>query len=209
MTGKVIPFPARFRLAAQGYHEHPAKVIEMRPRSIGPFARSDQEAKAYELYVNASAIDEDPASYDEAGAMYLEALTLDPELAIAHTNLGNIFWRQGKTDAALHRYGQAIEIAPYQPEALYNLGYVMLETGQPAKAVVWLQQAIRAAPNFADAWYNLAVAYEALGELSLMRGPLEHYCTLEPTGEWTDLARKKLGFGPPKPGTRRPRKKKG
>ncbi|MDZ4064729.1 MAG: tetratricopeptide repeat protein, partial [Coriobacteriia bacterium] len=69
---------------------------------------------------------------------------MDPYLAIAYTNLGNICFRQQNDVVAEQMYRRALEIEPKQPEAHYNLGYVMLERGDPGAAVPFFQSAILA-----------------------------------------------------------------
>ena len=204
MTAKIIPFP--LRLATQGKLQGPpAKVLAMRDHQGRPMARADREARAYELYVNASAIDELPGREDEAVGMYLEALALDPELALANTNLGNIFWRKGDAEGAIERYRRALDVDPLQPEANYNLGYTRLEQGDAKGAVPWLVKATQSDGRFADAWFNLGVAHETLRELGPMRAAFKRYLELEPTGVWAEMASESLSRGlPPK---RRPRRR--
>jgi tetratricopeptide (TPR) repeat protein len=147
---------------------------------------------AYDLYMRASTLDEDPATFDEAEALYKKATDLDPQLAIAYTNLGNIRFRRGDESGAETLYRKALEIDERQPEAHYNLGYVMLERGYASRAVVYFEDAIKADPRFADAHFNLAMAYEALADKARARGHWKQYLELEPTGTWADIARDHL-----------------
>ena len=159
----------------------------LRPETAGARART-----AYDLYAQASAKDEDPATYDEAEALYKRALALDPSLAIAYTNLGNIRFRRGDEKGAEALYAQALEVDPRQPEAHYNVGYVLLERGQAKLAVPSFEKAIAADPRFADAHFNLAMACEQLGERGKARPHWRRYLELEPTGTWADIARQHL-----------------
>jgi len=163
-------------------------VRVLRPETPAARART-----AYELYVRASSLDEDPATYDEAEALYREAIDLDPLLAIAHTNLGNILFRRGNDRAAEKLYVAAIDIDDRQPEAHYNLGYVMLERGDAKRAADHFEKAISRDSRFADAHFNLAMACEQLGERSRARIHWKRYLDLEPQGTWADIARKHLG----------------
>jgi len=104
-------------------------------RVLRPSAGRERARTAYELYLRASQLDEDPLSMDDAEALYREAIALDPWLAIAYTNLGNIRFRRHDADTAEGLYKKALEIDVRQPEAQYNLGYVMLERGQPEQSV--------------------------------------------------------------------------
>jgi DNA-binding transcriptional MerR regulator len=162
-------------------------VRVLRKETAGARARS-----AYDLYMRASALDEDPASFDEASALYKQAIELDPGLAIAYTNLGNIRFRMGDEPGAEQLYRRALEIDERQPEAHYNLGYVMLERGFASRAVTYFEAAIKADPRFADAHFNLAMAYEALGDKARARGHWKRYLEVEPTGTWADIARDHL-----------------
>jgi tetratricopeptide (TPR) repeat protein len=147
---------------------------------------------AYDLYMRASALDESPDTFDEAESLYKKAIDLDPALAIAYTNLGNIRFRRGDEPGAEALYKKALEIDDRQPEAHYNLGYVMLERGYASQAVTYFEAAIKADPRFADAHFNLAMAYEALGDKARARVHWKKYLELEPTGTWADIARDHL-----------------
>ena len=95
---------------------------------------AERARTAYELYVRASQLDEDPATMDEAERALPRALELDPWLAIAYTNLGNIRFRQHDRKAPRRSTEGRSRSIRAQPEAQYNLGYVMLERGRPEPA---------------------------------------------------------------------------
>ena len=161
-------------------------------RVLRPSAGRERARTAYELYLRASQLDEDPLSMDDAEVLYREAIALDPWLAIAYTNLGNIRFRRHDAEAAELLYKKALEIDVRQPEAQYNLGYVMLERGQPELSVPLFHGAIEADPKFSDAYFNLAMAYEQIGETSKARPFWKSYISLEPTGTWTEIAKRHL-----------------
>ena len=162
-------------------------VRVLRPETSPARART-----AYDLYVQASALDEDPATYDEAEALYGRAVRLDPTLAIAYTNLGNIRFRRGDEAAAEALYRRAIEVDLRQPEAHYNLGYVMLERGDARGSTAYFERALEGDPRFADAHFNLAMAWEQVGEAGRARPHWRKYLELEPSGTWADVAREHL-----------------
>jgi Tfp pilus assembly protein PilF len=161
-------------------------------RVLRPSAGRERARTAYELYLRASQLDEDPATMDDAEHLYEEAITLDPWLAIAYTNLGNIRFRRHDAQAAEGLYRRALEIDARQPEAQYNLGYVMLERGEPELSIPLFHGAIEADPKFSDAYFNLAMAYEQLGETQKARPFWKNYISLEPSGTWTEIARRHL-----------------
>jgi tetratricopeptide (TPR) repeat protein len=85
-----------------------------------------------------------------------------------------------------------LEIDARQPEAQYNLGYVMLERGQPDLSITLFLGAISADPKFSDAYFNLAMAYEQVGEAQKARPYWKSYIALEPSGTWTEIAKRHL-----------------
>src|SRR5262245_47099973 len=161
-------------------------------RVLRPSAGRERARTAYELYLRASQLDEDPATMDEAERLYNEAIGLDPWLAIAYTNLGNIRFRRHDAEGAEALYKRALEIDARQPEAQYNLGYVMLERGEPESSIPLFHGAIEADPKFSDAYFNLAMAYEQVGETQKARPFWKNYISLEPSGTWTEIARRHL-----------------
>lgn len=161
-------------------------------RVLRPSAGRERARTAYELYLRASQLDEDPLTMDEAERLYTQAIQLDPWLSIAYTNLGNIRFRRQDTDGAEQLYRKALEIDARQPEAQYNLGYVMLERGQPQLSIPLFLGAIEADPKFSDAYFNLAMAYEQIGESQKARPFWKSYIGLEPSGTWTEIAKRHL-----------------
>lgn len=161
-------------------------------RVLRPRVGKDRARAAYDLYVRASSLDEDPRTMHEAEELYRKAIELDPWLAIAYTNLGNIRFRKGDEAEAEKQYRRALAIDPKQPEAQYNLGYLMLERGKAAEAIPYFQGAIEADAGFADAYFNLAMAYEGIGDAARARPCWQKYLALEPTGTWAEIARRHL-----------------
>ena len=161
-------------------------------RVLRPESAAGRAKTAYDLYAKASMLDEDPETFDEAEALYTRALGLDPQLAIAHTNLGNIRFRRGDDAGAEASYLRALAIDDKQPEAHYNLGYVMLERGDAIRAVPFFETAITRDPRFADAHFNLAMALEQLRDHPKAHMHWRRYLELEPQGTWADIAREHL-----------------
>lgn len=155
-------------------------------------------ATAFELYQQALRIDEKPERFEEAEELYTRALQLDPSLAIAFTNLGNVRYRRGDHDGAEKLYRRALACESDQPEAQYNLGYLLLERGEAASALRHFESALDSDPRFADAWFNRALALEHLGRANEARGSWSRYLDLEPRGPWANVARRYLDASAPK-----------
>ncbi len=161
-------------------------------RVLRPSAGRDRARIAYELYLEASQLDEDPETMDQAEQLYRRALRYDPWLAIVYTNLGNIRFRRGDEEQAEKLYRSALDIEGCQPEAQYNLGYMMLHRGRPDEAIDYFRGAIGSDPRFADAYFNLAMAFEQAGKRESARECWQHYLDIEPTGTWAEIARQHL-----------------
>ncbi|MBW2735251.1 MAG: tetratricopeptide repeat protein [Deltaproteobacteria bacterium] len=118
---------------------------------------------AYGWFSRGCALDADPKEESAAIDAYEKALELDPSLAAAQTNLGNIHYRQGRAQAALRCYQGAIALNPEQPEALYNLANIYEEEGDLDMAIAEYRRALKILPDFADAHFNIALTLEEVG----------------------------------------------
>lgn len=186
-TGDFEPLTGQMLLSFEVKELRDAVVRELRPPIHPERART-----AYEHYLRASELDESPATISEAEALYRKAIELDPYLAIAYTNLGNLRFRQNDEAEAEALYHRALGIDGKQPEAQYNLGYLLLERGRAEESVPFFHGAIDNDPSFADAYFNLAMAYEQTGARDKARPCWRRYLALEPSGTWADIARKHL-----------------
>jgi DNA-binding transcriptional MerR regulator len=149
---------------------------------------------AYDWFVEGTRLEGRPdveSSDERAAFCYRKALAIDPGLAPAHTNLGNIAYRGGDRLRAREGFQTALALDPDQPEARFNLANLILEEGDLELAVAELRRVLQIAPEFADAHFNLAVALERLGGRTQARAHLERYINLEPepAAPWADQAR--------------------
>ena len=155
----------------------------------------DDRARAYEHYLEGCRYDENERTYDEAEQSYKKALSLDPTLSNALTNLGNLEYRRDRLAEAEAYYRRALECDPEQPEALYNLGFLCFERDEIDPAIILFSKAIESDPSFADAHFNLAMALEERGDCGTARPHWQQYLALEPDGSWADIAQKHLERG--------------
>lgn len=156
---------------------------------------NENKRGAYELYLEGCRLDEDEATFAKAEEMYRKALELDPTLANALTNLGNVRFRRGFPEEAEVHYRNALAIDADQPEAYYNLGFLYYERGDAKAAVTCFERAVAKDPGFADAHFNLAMALEEAGERTSARRHWQIYLQLEPQGAWAEVARRHLKRG--------------
>ncbi len=164
------------------------EVVADLPRHRG----NQQKMTAYEWYLEGCRLDEDEATLGQAEEAYYRAIYLDPTLANAYTNLGNLLFRSGSEQDAKALYQKAIEVDTQQPEAHYNLGFIEFEDGNLENAADCFSRAVELDATFADAHFNVAITLYRLGRLQRAQYHLQHYLKIEPTGPWADIARKRL-----------------
>ena len=72
---------------------------------------------------------------DEAEKALLRALALDPDLAVAHNNLGNVYSRTARPAKAAEQYRAALDKAPDNPAEVWaNLADLFRQEGAYAQA---------------------------------------------------------------------------
>jgi tetratricopeptide (TPR) repeat protein len=78
---------------------------------------------------------------EEAIAEYLAAAELQPELAEARSDLGNLLSAQRKWQEAVEAYREAIEIKPDEAPFHYELGLILMKQGKRAEAIAAFREA--------------------------------------------------------------------
>ena len=165
-----------------------AKVVTS-PRHEGPELVVTDVA---DLFARGIALEESPATQQEAINTYLKVLEIDPAHAAANINLGTLYYNRQEYGAAERHYRAAIEIDPRYALAYFDLGNVLDETGRVEEAISTYKAAIQLAPTYADAHYNIALAYE---KMRAPRKALQHwraYVKLDATGPWTVHAKHQI-----------------
>ena len=94
---------------------------------------------------------------------YQRTLALSPDSNVMHTNLGKLYWEQGKTDLAEQQWRAAAELAPDAPVVLDNMGLLLTSRQQYDEALADLTRAVQIAPEDSFAHRNLANLYSDLG----------------------------------------------
>ncbi len=143
---------------------------------------------AYRHFVDACAA-EDADDAATAEHLFRLVLELEPTMAAAATNLGNLLYRQGSLVEARKHYEQALENDPAQPEARYNLANVLEDLGETELAISELRRVCSAHGEFADAHYNLGVILARVGGVAQARRSFERYLELDAKSSWAEHAR--------------------
>jgi len=147
---------------------------------------------AADFFAKGVALEDDPASQDEAIGCYEKVLELQPAHAAAHINLGTIRYNRYEFALAERHYRLAIEADPRYALAYFNLGNVLDETGRLSEAAVSYKTALALAPTYADAHYNLALAYEKQRQPRQALHHWQAYLKLDHAGPWSVHARSQV-----------------
>ena len=59
---------------------------------------------------------------NEAIEAFKKAISIKPDYAEAHNNMGIVYYKHGETEAAISAYQNAINTNPNYAEAYYNIG---------------------------------------------------------------------------------------
>ena len=178
------------------FGEHVAQVLAMprvdpnAPEAIDDADRTEANGgtTAYRYFVEACAA-EDRGDSTMAEHLFRQAIDLEPNMAAALTNLGNMMYRQGELDEARKLYERALEHDPNQPEARYNLANLLEDLGETEAAITELRRVCATAPDFPDAHYNLGIMLAQLGGTAQAKHHLERYLELDQASDWAGHAR--------------------
>jgi Tfp pilus assembly protein PilF len=143
---------------------------------------------AYRYFIEGCAA-EDRGDLETAEHLWRQAIDLEPNMAAALTNLGNLSYRQGELEEARRLYGRALDHDPAQPEARYNLANLLEDLGEVELAISELRIVCAAAPEFADAHYNLGLMLAHIGGTAQAKQHLERYLELDDASPWAGHAR--------------------
>jgi tetratricopeptide (TPR) repeat protein/2-polyprenyl-3-methyl-5-hydroxy-6-metoxy-1,4-benzoquinol methylase len=138
-----------------------------------------RDEAALDALARATALDANNAAYrchlaiacrrvgdtDRAVTELRAALRIDPSLAEAHSNLGNVLLEQRELDEALASFRRALALRADYPEALNGVGEAELGLGHFEAACASLDRAVALDPTYHEAWYNRSRAH-ALREAS-------------------------------------------
>ncbi|HET7711697.1 MAG TPA: tetratricopeptide repeat protein, partial [Thermoanaerobaculia bacterium] len=114
----------------------------------------------------------------EAKDAYQRALSLDPDFADAHVNLGRLLHEEGSPLAAETHYRRALAIEPRHDIAAFNLGVALEDLGRIREAAEAYRHALELDDRNADAHYNLAGVLERRGEKAAALRHLKEYARL-------------------------------
>lgn len=118
----------------------------------------------FDTQLNLSACYFQLGKHDLAEQYCLEAIKLNPNSAMAHSNLGTIYDSQDKTYEAIREYKASVEIDVHQPQILLNLGSTYMRQGRQKQAIRTFELAAKEVPEDASPWEQMGAAYYHLGQ---------------------------------------------
>ena len=126
----------------------------------------------------------------EAMQQFQRALTIDPNNAPAHQNLGIAALRMNDLRAAEEQLMRALELNPRLPLALNTLGVVYVRKGDPVRAYDAWKRAFELDRRQYDALFNMALISAQRGDQAEARRALEEFVRIAPASRYgEELAR--------------------
>jgi tetratricopeptide (TPR) repeat protein len=113
------------------------------------------------------------AYWRDSESLWTHALACTPDNSIAHNNLGDAFFREGRMNEAVSQYQQTLAINPNNAEANYDLGNVFFQQGRTDEAIAQFQKTLAINPTDADVHYNYADVHNNLGNAFLRQGRMD------------------------------------
>lgn len=105
------------------------------------------------------------SDHDTAVRYLQKALSVNPNDAETHLNLGLAFMAMRRVSSAQSEFERSLKIKPDQPVAWYNLGNAMASSGRHDQAIACFESALALNPNYVDCLNNLSVSLKESGRL--------------------------------------------
>jgi tetratricopeptide (TPR) repeat protein len=138
------------------------------------------------FYILAGEIYDSESKWDDAKAMYQQALSLEPNHPLASNNLAYVILQQGgNIDIALNMAQTARRGMPDSPNAADTLGWAYFQKGVYHSAIDLFQEALRlnekrGSADDANVHYHLGLAYQKTNQPTLARQQLERVLKINP-----------------------------
>ena len=159
-------------------------------------ARIESVSEFYVRALHSQAANLVESDTEQAKAMLLKALDLDPDNISGLTQLGFIHVEQKDYANAIVTFQKVSTIKPDFAHAYFNLGYLYWATEDYAQAKEMYQRVIELKPEFVDeALFNLAMIQNKLGEQSQCIKNLEQAIAINPDNESARAYLQKLKGG--------------
>ena len=101
--------------------------------------------------------------WENSEVFYERTLKFSPDSLLSMNNLGNVYYRKGKTKEAILMFKRAIKTNSRHAESYNNLGNVYRKTGSVKNAVSMYKKALTLNPDSPEIYNNLANCNNDLG----------------------------------------------
>jgi tetratricopeptide (TPR) repeat protein len=109
----------------------------------------------------------------DSESLWNHALACTLDNTIAHNNLGDAFYREGRMDEAIAQFQKTLAINPNNAEANYDLGNAFFKQERINEAIAQFQKTLAINPTDADVHYNYANIHNNLGNAFLRQGRMD------------------------------------
>jgi tetratricopeptide (TPR) repeat protein len=116
-----------------------------------------------------------------ASLLFREALTVDPSLYMAHSDLARMLEEAGAWNEAVLERQRAVDVNPENSELLTDLGVTLTRAGKPEAALAAFDQGAQMNPRDPKVAYHAAVTALQLGRKDVARSSLERFLKIAPS----------------------------
>ena len=172
------PVVGRFRAHRPGRRRAPVRGREQIAMTIP--GQSPEGQAEFDALVARAQREHLAGRLSQAAAAYRKILTIRPDLAEVHSDLGTILAHQGQFDEAAVRFRQAIALKPELTLAHNNLASILADLGRHDEAVASFERVIELRSDYVEAYNHLAIALRSQGKFGEAAAKLEQAIALRP-----------------------------
>jgi Flp pilus assembly protein TadD len=134
----------------------------VREEIVGVEKRLEKDPDSATLHNDVALLHAEAGHLDRTAHHFAETVRVQPELAAAHYNLGNVLFRQGRHTEAVESLRKALAIDPDYALAHDGLGVALYAQGRLGEATDHYRRAVTLDPHNTDARAHLAIALRQL-----------------------------------------------
>ena len=124
---------------------------------------------------------------DIAVQNYEKSLSIKPDYAKAHYNLGSVLEELGRLRDSVKSYKNSIALEPENAQAHNNLAIVLRELDQLEEAEASCRKAIALDPEYSEAYSSLSIILYAKGDLCSALESIEKAYSIDPESKLIEL----------------------
>jgi tetratricopeptide (TPR) repeat protein len=118
--------------------------------------------------------------YEDAVAMFMRALDLEPRMQVAQRNLEIAYLNSGAADARIAQLRESLRTAPSNRDVRWELGRTLAMLGRHADAITEFTELLRYHPNDVGALMQLGLSEKAVGDVEIAQRWFEQALAVEP-----------------------------